>query len=102
MFRLTSHYHHPEDPAAFLAHYRSTHAVLVAKLPGLRYYGWGLAETADGSQPPHFLVTVADWDSKEDLLAAMASPEGQAAAADVPNLGSSGVDVNFHEVNQVV
>ena len=102
MFRLTSHYHYPQDPAAFLEHYRSVHAVLVAKMPGLRSYGWGLAELPDGSKPPHYLVTVADWDSKEDLIAAMASPEGQAAAADVPNLGSSGVDVNFHEVNQLV
>lgn len=102
MFRLTSHYHHPEDPAAFLEHYRSTHAVLVSKMPGLRSYGWGLAETLDGSKPTHYLVTVAHWDSKEDLLAAMASPEGQAAADDVQNLNSSGVDVNFHEVNQLV
>ena len=39
MFRVTSHFHHPEDPEAFLAHYRSTHSVLAAKLPGLRYYG---------------------------------------------------------------
>lgn len=102
MFRLTSHYHYPEDPDAFLEHYRSTHAVLVAKLPGVRSYGWGLAEMPDGSKPPHFLVTVADWDSKEDLLAALASPEGQAAEADVPKLHSSGVDVNFHEVNRFV
>lgn len=102
MYRLTSHYHYPADPAAFLEHYRSTHAVLVSKMPGLRSYGWGLAESLDDSKPPQFLVTVADWDSKEELLAAMASPEGQAAAADVPNLGSSGVDVNFHEVNKLV
>jgi uncharacterized protein (TIGR02118 family) len=102
MFRLTSHYHYPENPAAFLEHYRSTHAVLVAKMPGLRAFGWGLAEMPDGSKPPHYLITVADWDSKDDLVAAMDSPEGQAAAEDVPNLHSSGVDVNFHEVIQLV
>lgn len=102
MFRLTSHYHHPDDPEAFLEHYRSTHAPLVAKLPGIRSYGWGLAETTDGTTPSHFLVTVADWDSKDDLLAALASPEGQACAADVPKLNSAGVDVNFHEVTVAV
>ena len=102
MFRVTSHFHHPEDPEAFLAHYRSTHSVLAAKLPGLRYYAWGLAVMPDGSKPPHFLVTVLDWDSKEEALAALASPEAHATNADTPLLGSAGVDVNFHEVNQVV
>lgn len=101
MFRITAHYHHPTDPEAFLQHYRSTHSVLASKLPGLKAYGWGQTVMPDGSKPAHFLVAVMDWDSQEEALAALASPEGQAASADIPNFAEAGVDVNFHEVNEV-
>lgn len=101
MFRITAHYNHPKQPKAFLEHYRSTHSVLAAKMPGLKAYGWGEAVMPDGSRPQHFLVAVMDWDTKEEALAALASPEGQAAAADLPNFAEAGVEVNFHEVNQV-
>ncbi|MFC4001273.1 EthD family reductase [Prauserella oleivorans] len=101
MFRITAHYHHPKDREAFLEHYRTTHSVLAAKMPGLKAYGWGQATTLDGSRPEHFLVAVMDWETREEAAAAFASPEGQAATADMANFADAGVDVNFHEVTQV-
>jgi uncharacterized protein (TIGR02118 family) len=101
-FRITAHYNHPADPNAFLEHYRSTHAVLASKLPGLRSYGWGPAVSLDGSPTPHFLVAVMDWDTKEEAMAALGSPEGQAATEDTANFAGAGVDVNFHQVNDAV
>lgn len=101
MFRITVHYHHPDDPETFLEHYRSTHAPLAAKLPGLRSYGWGRTTTFDGSKPEHFLVAVMEWDGRDECAAAFASPEGQAAQADMANFAGAGADVNFHEVVDV-
>lgn len=98
MFRITVHYHHPDDPEKFLEHYRGTHAVLASKLPGLRSYGWGRTTTFDGSTPEHFLVAVMEWDSQQECAAAFASPEGQAAQADMANFAGAGADINFHEV----
>ncbi|SFS99182.1 EthD family reductase [Saccharopolyspora flava] len=83
MYRMTVIYDHPDDPEAFLRHYREVHAVLTSKMPKLRSYQWGVCEMPDGSTPPHFVVATLDWASKDDALAAMQSPEGQAGAADL-------------------
>ncbi|MFH5821874.1 EthD family reductase [Georgenia sp. AZ-5] len=98
MYRITATYHHPDDPQQFLDHYRATHSRLATQLPGLRNYEWGQCETLDGSRSPHFLVAIMDWDTKEDAISALASPEGQAAAADMGNFAQAGADVSFHEV----
>lgn len=85
MYRLTATYDHPADPERFLKHYREVHAVLASKLPKLKNYEWGLCEEPDGSKPAHFLVAILDWDSKEDALEALQSPEGEAGTADIAN-----------------
>ena len=40
-----------------------------------------------------YLVAVLEFDSMEAIGAAMASPQGQATAADLANFASAGVDV---------
>ena len=64
----------------------------------LRNYEWGRCETLDGSAPPHFVVAVMDWDTKQDAITALSSPEGEAATADMGNFAHAGADVSFHEV----
>lgn len=102
MYRLTASYAHPEDHEAFVAHYRDTHAPLAAKLPDLRAFTWGVCETGDGSRPAHALVAVLDWDSRDQALAALGSPAGEAAVADLATFAQAGVDIEFHEVRTVV
>ena len=85
MYQLTAVYAHPEDPEASLRHYRGVHIPLAAKLPNVRDIGWIRCETPDGTRPVHFVVAVLRWDSKEDALAALGSPEGEAAVADLGN-----------------
>ncbi|TWH19674.1 EthD family reductase [Prauserella rugosa] len=101
MFRVTVNYNHPADPERFLAHYRGTHAPLASKLPGLRHFGWGATTSLDDTEPPHFLVAILEWDTREEAAAALASPEGQAAQADMANFADGGASVNMHEVVQV-
>ena len=94
MYQLTALYSHPEDPAAFDKHYREVHAVLAAKLPGLQRFtiSWP-APGEDGAKPSYHLVATLVWDSAEDLQASFASPEGEAAMADLSNFAGAGVDI---------
>jgi len=91
MHVLTVCYGHPADPAAFDAHYTSTHVPLVEKLPGLDSFTHRHCASLDGSQPPYFLIAELGFASQEAFEAAMATPEGHAAGADVPNFASGGV-----------
>ncbi|RBM20927.1 EthD family reductase [Prauserella sp. PE36] len=103
MYRMTVTYHHPADPEEFLRHYREVHAPLAAKLPGLRAYEWAVAESPDGSRPRHFMVATLDWDTKEEALAAFASPEGEAGTADMANFTTpDGFEMVLGEVTKTV
>jgi uncharacterized protein (TIGR02118 family) len=84
-------YGHPTDPAAFDAHYTNTHAPLAEKIPGLSSFTYRHTASLDGTQPPYYLIAELSWPSQEAMGAALNSPEGQAAAADVPNFATGGV-----------
>ena len=91
MYVLTVLYGHPADPAAFDAHYTSTHVPLVEKLPGLDSFTYRRCASLDGSQPPYYLIAQLGFASQEAFDAAMATPEGHAAGADVPNFATGDV-----------
>ncbi len=91
MHVLTVCYGHPADPAAFDAHYTSTHAPLAEKIPSMASYTYRHCESLDGSQPPYYLLAELSFASREAMNAALASPEAQAAIADVPNFATGGV-----------
>ncbi|MFC6695145.1 EthD family reductase [Nocardioides daphniae] len=83
-------YNQPQDTVAFLDHYRSSHAVKASRMPGLQNYTWGVVEPLDGSESDTYLVAQLSFESKEQLLAAMASPEGMEASADMGELPHDG------------
>ena len=74
------------SPEAFGQHLRETHLPLVTKLPGLRrlVVNWVLPDP-NGSPLAHDAVSEDWFDDAAAMGAALASPEGQAVAADVPN-----------------
>ena len=90
MHVLTVCYGHPTDPAAFDAYYTSTHAPLAGKTPGMTSFTYRHCESLDGSQPPYYLIAELSFPSREAMNAALASPESQAAGADVPNFATGG------------
>ena len=55
MAKLLALYHHPEDTAAFDAHYFDTHVPLAKAVPGLRGYevSQGPVVTPDGKRAYH-------------------------------------------------
>ena len=93
-YQLTVLYKQPDDVDAFDKYYESTHVPIATKVPGLRSYTLsGPVPGPDGAQPLYHLVAALTWDSAEDFQAGMASPEGEAALADVANFATGGVDV---------
>jgi len=97
MYRLVVSYHHPEDPQAFLAHYRTTHAPLAARMPGLAKYTWGACEAPDGSRPEYFAVAVLDFPDKDTALSSMGSELGRQGTADMASFAQAGVTITAYE-----
>ena len=89
-------YNEPADKAHFDEHYRTTHAPLAKKMPGLRSY-----DLSDGTVSAQgascYLVADLTFDSMDALRAALASPEGETAVADVPNFASGGASMLMYE-----
>ena len=99
MFQLTALYAHPQDPAAFDRHYREVHAPLANKLPGLKgYTAHKPASLNPREQSPYYLIADLYFESAQALQAALASPQGQAAAGDLQNFASAGVTLVAGEV----
>jgi uncharacterized protein (TIGR02118 family) len=91
VYQLTVLYNHPEDPASFDKHYNEVHIPLASKLPGLRRYTVTRPVPGpDGSKPAYYLVAVLEFDDEAAVGAAMSSPEGQAANADLGNFAQAG------------
>ncbi|MGQ0480221.1 MAG: EthD family reductase [Pseudonocardia sp.] len=103
MYQVTVLYNHPEDAAAFDKHYREVHIPLAKKMPGLNGYYVNWCEPApDGAKPPFHLIATLTAESKDAALAALGSPEGQAAVADLPNFATGGVQLSFGEVDSAL
>ena len=87
-------YKTPQDPAAFDRYYADTHIALAKKIPGLRSYrlSKGTVATPAGASNIHLVATLT-FDSMAALQAGLGSPEGAAAAGDLPNFATGGVDL---------
>ncbi|HKW98687.1 MAG TPA: EthD family reductase [Bryobacteraceae bacterium] len=90
-------YNTPADAAAFDRYYHETHIPLARKIPGLRSYvvSTGPVQASAGSAP--HLVAILSFDSISAVQAALASPEGQAAASDLPNFASGGATLLIYD-----
>jgi uncharacterized protein (TIGR02118 family) len=103
MVRLLVLYGPPRDPAAFDRYYAETHIPIAKKMKGLKKWTIGKVLGApDGSPPPFYYVADLYMDSRKDLEAMLATPEGQAAVADVPNYATGGVTFVYTEVAEIL
>jgi uncharacterized protein (TIGR02118 family) len=102
MARLLVTYRTPKDAAAFDKYYFATHAPLAKKIPGLRRYevSQGPIATPAGASSFHLIATL-HFDDMAALQKALASPQGQAAAGDLQNFASGGVDLYFFDNRDV-
>lgn len=71
-----------DDPEAFVSYYRDAHLPLVRKFPGVKSVELHVAADDDA---PFLLVLQLVFLSRQELDAALASPERQRAKADMRN-----------------
>ena len=102
MARLLVMYKTPRDTAAFDKHYMETHIPMAKKISGVRKYeiNKGPVMTPGGPSGYH-LVAVLQFDDAAAIQKAFASPEGQAAAADVQTFATGGVDMFIFDTKTV-
>jgi uncharacterized protein (TIGR02118 family) len=94
MARLVVMYRTPKDPAAFDKHYAATHIPLAKKIPGVRKYEISQGPVGTPAGPSAFhLVATLHFDDVPAIQKGIASPEGQAAVADVQVFATGGVDI---------
>lgn len=98
MIKLIVLYGTPTDPAAFDDYYKNTHIPIAAKIPGLRRMEVSNIGSLDGSTPQYHLQAELYFDDQNALMAALGTPEGAAAGADVANFASGGATMLVGEV----
>jgi uncharacterized protein (TIGR02118 family) len=101
MAQLLVLYNTPADLDAFDRYYHETHIPLAKKIPGLRSYviSKGPVQALAGAAP--HLVAVLHFDSLADINEALASSQGQAAAADLSNFASGGATLLIYDSKAV-
>lgn len=103
MTRLLVLYGQPKDPAAFDRHYHDVHIPLARNMRGLKKWTVGKVQGAPGGQPsPYYYIADLYMESREEFERLLASPEGQAAVADVPNYATGGVTFVYTEIEEIL
>jgi uncharacterized protein (TIGR02118 family) len=103
MVRLLVLYGHPKDPDAFDRYYSEHHIPIAKCMKGLKKWSIGKVQASEDGQPlPYYYVADLYMDSREDFDRLLASPEGQAAVADVPNYATGGVTFLYTNVEEVI
>jgi len=101
MARLVVIYPTPTDIPEFDKHYAEKHIDLVHAMPGLKKFelSKGPVFSPAGASGVHLIATL-HFDSMADLQACLASPEGQAAAADAQTLPVQGTQMILFESHE--
>lgn len=102
MAQLVVMYKTPTDAAAFDEHYFAKHVAIAKRIPGLRNYqvSEGPVATPAGPSGYHLIATL-EFDDLAAIQNGFASPEGQAAIADVGTFATGGVDMVMFDARQV-
>jgi len=88
--KLVALYAQPVDSEAFDKAYFETHVPLVEKMPGLRKCEvTKLKSNLMGTNMPYYMIAELTFDSSEALHAALSSPEGKAAGANLMGFAST-------------
>jgi uncharacterized protein (TIGR02118 family) len=82
-------YPRPADPEKFAKYYFQKHMWLARQIPHVQSITFSATPPVALAGTAPYLITEILFDSMADLQEALASPEGQATAADVPNFASN-------------
>ena len=103
MVRLLVLYGHPLDPSAFDQYYREKHTPIAKRMKGIKKWTIGKVQGTPGGGPSSYYY-VADlyMETREDFERLLASPEGMAAVADVPNYATGGFTFLYTEIEDII
>ncbi len=95
-------YKTPRDAAAFDKYYAEKHIPIAKKIPGVRKYeiSQGPVATPAGPSAVH-LIAMLQFDNMAAIQKAFASPEGQAATADLQTFATGGADILLFDTRAV-
>jgi uncharacterized protein (TIGR02118 family) len=99
--KLVALYGSPTDAKAFERYYAKTHIPLAQQLPGLQRVETALLGgiAADGAVP-YYRIAELWFAAMKQFRTAVASPQGQALAADVANFATGGVTVLVAQIDE--
>ena len=76
-------YEKPDDVEGFDEHFRNTHLPIVQSWPGVKSIRvTRFSATPRGTDPAYYLQFAAEWESDEEMAAALRSDSGMASAKD--------------------
>jgi len=102
MALLAVMYKTPHDAGAFDKHYFEKHIPLAKKIHGLKKYEVSRGTVATPAGPSNYhLIALLHYDDVAAIQKGFASPEGQAAVADVQNFATGGVDILMFDMRPV-
>jgi uncharacterized protein (TIGR02118 family) len=101
MVRFLVLYNTPEDPAEFDRYYREVHIPLAKRLPGLSRYTISRDVGLIRGPETYYMIAELDFADRAGLEDAFASPEGQAAAQDVPKFATGGAHSMVYDLEDV-
>lgn len=90
MHKLVVLYPKPADPDHFRDYYVTNHLPLVKNWPGPLAWRYSFDVAATTGEAPYFAVFEADYADAAAMAAALTSPQGRRAAADVANYATGG------------
>ena len=103
MVRLLVLYGQPTDPSAFDKYYQDLHIPIAKQMKGLKKWTVGKVQVKPGEEPPpYYYVADLFMESREEFERLLATPEGEAAVADVPNYATGGVTFLYTEIEEII
>ncbi|MBV9281723.1 MAG: EthD family reductase [Chloroflexi bacterium] len=102
MFSVYVLYGHPTDPEAFERYYDNTHLPLAARIPNMKRAQYSrIVGTPDGGEPAYYRIATLIFDSQEQAMEGLGSPDGQAAVQDLANFATGGATVVLAQTQEV-
>jgi uncharacterized protein (TIGR02118 family) len=103
MVRLLVLYGHPKDPDAFDKYYREHHIPIARRMKGLKKWTVGKVQPGPpGTPSPYYYIADLYAENRAAFEELLASPEGQAAVADVPNYATGGVTFIYTDIEEII
>ncbi len=102
MFAVMVLYGQPTDADAFEKHYQERHVPLAAKIPNMKRIELSrVVGTPEGAQATYVRTATLFFEDRDTAMAALGTPDGQAAVQDAQELGTGGVTILFADTEEI-